>query len=250
MTRWVNISLTFVSLAAKARPCRSPPPSRVSQTTLYSQSAQTSGSNSSDTLQKSAKTHAGSLKWSLDSTDRLVRGCRICLRPAECARHGASWVYTSSLSSPGTRAPTSSTRCSSSAWCDTWLLLKQPPTSACVPPCPHSARDVHMAAMTGGNISTDRVALLCRQHSQAARRIATLCACCVACAISSQRLTALTIVTLAAQSPRAVDGGLLKCFVIRERLRLGTIRFSMYLGCQSDNPATAKFLLAALQTSR
>ena len=52
------------------------------------------------------------------------------------------------------------------------------------------------------------------------------------------------------QSPRAVDGGLLKCFVTRERLRLGTVRFCMYLGGQSESPATAKFLLAALQTSR
>ena len=47
-----------------------------------------------------------------------------------------------------------------------------------------------------------------------------------------------------------MDGGLLKCFVIRERLRLGTVRFCMYLGGQSDSPATAKFMLAALQTSR
>ena len=52
------------------------------------------------------------------------------------------------------------------------------------------------------------------------------------------------------QSPRAVDGGLLKCFVTRERLRLGSVRFCMYLGTQSDSPATSKFLLAALQTSR
>jgi len=47
-----------------------------------------------------------------------------------------------------------------------------------------------------------------------------------------------------------VDGGLLKCFVTRERLRMGSVRFCMYLGTQSDSPATAKFLLAALQTSR
>ena len=52
------------------------------------------------------------------------------------------------------------------------------------------------------------------------------------------------------QSPRAVDGGLLKCFVTRERLRMGSVRFCMYLGAQSDSPATGKFLLAALQTSR
>jgi len=47
-----------------------------------------------------------------------------------------------------------------------------------------------------------------------------------------------------------VDGGLLKCFVVREKLRMGSVRFCMYLGTQSDSPTTAKFLLAALQTSR
>ena len=54
------------------------------------------------------------------------------------------------------------------------------------------------------------------------------------------------------QSSRATDGGLLKCFVTRDRLRgrqMGASRLCLYLGTGVEDPA-AKFLLGALQSSR
>lgn len=53
-------------------------------------------------------------------------------------------------------------------------------------------------------------------------------------------------------SSRAMEGGLLKCFVTRDRLRgrqMGASRLCLYLGTGADDPE-AKFLLGALQSSR
>lgn len=49
-----------------------------------------------------------------------------------------------------------------------------------------------------------------------------------------------------------MEGGLLKCFVTRDRLRgrqMGASRLCLYLGTGADDPE-AKFLLGALQSSR